>query len=220
MRLALFDLDNTLLAGDSDFEWAEFLISQGVLDRELHQARNARFYEDYKQGTMDIHAFLEFQLKPLSQHPRSQLDAWHEKYMATKIRGMMTDKARALVEKHREAGDLMMIITATNAFVTAPIAREFGIEHLIATLPEEIDGEFTGRVTGTPSFKEGKVTRLHAWLRERELGLADFEETWFYSDSLNDLPLLKVVDHPVAVDPDATLRAYAEAARWPIISLR
>lgn len=220
MRLALFDLDNTLLAGDSDFEWAEFLISQGVLDRQLHQARNAKFYEDYKKGTLDIHAFLEFQLKPLSQHPRSQLDVWHQKYMETKIRGMMTEKARALVEKHRQAGDLMMVITATNGFVTAPIARAFGIENLIATIPEEIDGEFTGRVSGVPSFKEGKVSRLHAWLHEREQGLADFEETWFYSDSLNDLPLLKVVDHPVAVDPDPTLRAYAEEARWPIISLR
>ena len=217
MRLALFDLDNTLLAGDSDFEWAEFLISQGVLDRQLHQARNAKFYEDYKNGTLDIHAFLEFQLKPLSQHPRSQLDAWHQKYMETKVRGMMTDKARALVEKHRQAGDLMMVITATNGFVTAPIARAFGIEHLIATIPEEIDGEFTGRVSGVPSFK---VTRLHAWLHEREQGLRDFEETWFYSDSLNDLPLLKVVDHPVAVDPDPTLRAYAAEANWPIISLR
>lgn len=220
MRLALFDLDNTLLAGDSDFEWAEFLISQGVLDRQLHQARNAKFYEDYKSGTLDIHAFLEFQLKPLSQHPRSQLDAWHQKYMETKIRGMMTAKSRALVEKHRQSGDLMMVITATNSFVTAPIAREFGIDHLIGTIPEEIDGEFTGRVTGVPSFKEGKVTRLHAWLHDRGQGLADFEETWFYSDSLNDLPLLKVVDHPVAVDPDPTLRAYAEEAKWPIISLR
>jgi HAD superfamily hydrolase (TIGR01490 family) len=220
LRLALFDLDNTLLAGDSDFEWAEFLISQGVLDRQLHQARNAKFYEDYKSGTLDIHAFLEFQLKPLSQHPRSQLDAWHQKYMETKIRGMMTAKSRALVEKHRQAGDLMMVITATNSFVTAPIAREFGIDNLIGTIPEEIDGEFTGRVTGVPSFKEGKVTRLHAWLHERGQGLADFEEAWFYSDSLNDLPLLKVVDHPVAVDPDPTLRAYAEEAKWPIISLR
>jgi HAD superfamily hydrolase (TIGR01490 family) len=220
LRLALFDLDNTLLAGDSDFEWAEFLISQGVLDGQLHQARNAKFYEDYKSGTLDIHAFLEFQLKPLSQHPRSQLDAWHRKYMETKIHGMMTDKARALVEKHRQAGDLMMVITATNGFVTAPIARAFGIENLIATIPEEIDGEFTGRVSGVPSFKEGKVTRLHAWLHERGQGLADFEETWFYSDSLNDLPLLKVVGHPVAVDPDPTLRAYAEEANWPIISLR
>jgi HAD superfamily hydrolase (TIGR01490 family) len=220
LRLALFDLDNTLLAGDSDFEWAEFLISQGVLDRELHQARNAKFYEDYKKGTLDIHAFLEFQLKPLSQHPRSQLDAWHRKYMESKIHGMMTDKSRALVEKHRQAGDLMMVITATNGFVTAPIARAFGIENLIATIPEEIDGEFTGRVSGVPSFKEGKVTRLHAWLHKRGQGLADFEETWFYSDSLNDLPLLKVVGHPVAVDPDPTLRAYAEEANWPIISLR
>lgn len=220
MRLALFDLDNTLLAGDSDFEWAEFLISQGVLDRELHQARNAKFYEDYKQGTLDIHAFLEFQLKPLSLHPRSQLDAWHRKYMETKVRPMMTEKSQALVEKHRAAGDLMMVITATNAFVTAPIAAAFGIPNLIATVPEEVDGQFTGRVAGQPSFKEGKVTRLHQWLEARGQGLQDFEETFFYSDSLNDLPLLKIVGKPVAVDPDATLRAYAEEAGWPVISLR
>lgn len=220
MRLALFDLDNTLLAGDSDFEWAEFLISQGVLDRELHQARNAKFYEDYKQGTLDIHAFLEFQLKPLSLHPRSQLDAWHRKYMETKVRPMMTEKSQALVEKHRAAGDLMMVITATNAFVTAPIAAAFGIPNLIATVPEEVDGQFTGRVAGQPSFKEGKVTRLQQWLEARGQGLQDFEETFFYSDSLNDLPLLKIVGNPVAVDPDATLRAYAEEAGWPVISLR
>lgn len=220
MRLALFDLDNTLLAGDSDFEWAEFLISQGVLDRELHQARNAKFYEDYKQGTLDIHAFLEFQLKPLSMHPRSQLDAWHRQYMETKVRPMMTEKSRALVEKHRAAGDLMMVITATNGFVTAPIAREFGISNLIATTPEEIDGEFTGRVAGVPSFKEGKVTRLYQWLESHGQRLADFEESCFYSDSLNDLPLLKIVDHPIAVDPDPTLRAYATEQGWPVISLR
>lgn len=220
MRLALFDLDNTLLAGDSDFEWAEFLISQGVLDRELHQARNAKFYEDYKLGTLDIHAFLEFQLKPLSMHPRTQLDAWHRQYMETKVRPMMTEKSRALVEKHRAAGDLMMVITATNGFVTEPIAREFGIEHLIATVPEEVDGEFTGRVSGIPSFKEGKVTRLKQWLEGHGKSLADFEETFFYSDSLNDLPLLKIVGRPVAVDPDATLRAYAEEAGWPVITLR
>lgn len=220
MRLALFDLDNTLLAGDSDFEWAEFLISQGVLDRELHQARNAKFYEDYKQGTLDIHAFLEFQLKPLSMHPRAQLDAWHRLYMESKVRPMMTEKSRALVEKHRAAGDLMMVITATNGFVTGPIAREFGIEHLIATVPEEVDGEFTGRVSGIPSFKEGKVTRLNQWLESRGQSLADFESSCFYSDSLNDLPLLNIVDHPVAVDPDPTLRAYAAEQSWPIISLR
>lgn len=220
MQLALFDLDNTLLAGDSDFEWGQFLISEGVLDREVHQATNERFYADYKAGTLDIMAFLEFQLKPLSRHPRSQLDAWHRRFMEERIRPMITPKARALVEKHRQNGDLMVIITATNSFVTKPIAREFGIEHLIATVPEERAGQFTGAVSGIPSFKEGKITRLQQWLDTRGENLESFDATWFYSDSLNDLPLLKLVDHPVAVDPDPTLRAHAEAQGWPIISLR
>jgi len=220
LQLALFDLDNTLLAGDSDFEWGRFLISVGAIDEELHLARNAQFYEDYKQGTLDIRAFLEFQLKPLSHHPRAQLDAWHAQYMDRVIRPMITPQSRALVEKHRARGDLLLIITATNSFVTGPIAREFGIEHLIGTVPEEIDGRFTGRVSGLPSFKEGKITRLLQWLEARGQDLGSFESTWFYSDSLNDLPLLKRVDHPVAVDPDPTLRVHAEQAGWPVISLR
>lgn len=220
MRLVLFDLDNTLLAGDSDFQWAEFLIEQGVLDRELHQARNRQFYEDYKQGTLDINAFLAFQLKPLAAHSRAQLDAWHELYMERKVRPMMTAKSRALVEKHRSDGDLLVVITATNSFVTTPIAQAFGIEYLIGTVPEERDGEFTGRVSGVPSFREGKVTRLLQWLAARGQHLRSFEESWFYSDSLNDLPLLEQVDHPVAVDPDATLCAHATARGWPVISLR
>jgi HAD superfamily hydrolase (TIGR01490 family) len=220
VRLALFDLDNTLLAGDSDFEWGQFLIGQGVLDRELHLARNLQFYEDYKAGTLDIHAFLEFQLKPLSMHSRSQLDTWHNLYMEQKVRPMMTDKARQLVNKHKANGDLMVIITATNSFVTTPIAREYGVEHLIGTVPEEVDGQFTGGVSGVPSFKDGKVTRLNQWLAERGQKLEDFETSWFYSDSHNDLPLMKMVKQPVAVDPDPQLKAYAEANGWPIISLR
>lgn len=220
MQLALFDLDNTLLAGDSDFEWAQFLIGQGVLDRELHLARNLQFYEDYKAGTLDIHAFLNFQLKPLSMHPRTQLDAWHALYMQQKVRPMMTEKGRALVQKHQDNGDLLVIITATNSFVTGPIAREFGVEHLIGTTPEEIDGEFTGRVTGTPSFKEGKISRLNQWLQERGQSLKSFDASWFYSDSHNDLPLMELVDHPVAVDPDPTLLAHAQHHHWPVISLR
>jgi len=220
LQLALFDLDNTLLAGDSDFEWAQFLISQGVLDRELHQARNAQFYEDYKQGTLDIHAFLDFQLRPLAQHSREQLDAWHASYMQQKIRPMMTGKARALVQKHHANGDLLVIITATNSFVTGPIAREFGVDHLIATTPEEVDGNFTGRVAGVPSFKEGKITRLLDWLATRGESFDSFETSWFYSDSHNDLPLMKLVDHPVAVDPDPTLLQHAQQEGWPVISLR
>jgi HAD superfamily hydrolase (TIGR01490 family) len=220
VNLALFDLDNTLLTGDSDFEWSQFLIEQGVLDRELFEAKNLAFYEQYKAGTLDIHEFLDFQLKPLSRHARKVLDQWHEEFMRRKVRPMMGDKARALVASHKTAGDVCVIITATNSFVTGPIAREFGIEHLIGTDPEQKEGEFTGRVAGTPSFREGKVMRMEQWLAERGWGWDSFGMTSFYSDSLNDLPLLSRVKRPVAVDPDATLRAHAEKQGWAVISLR
>jgi len=218
MNLALFDLDNTLLAGDSDFEWAQFLIDRGVLDREVYEARNQEFYDQYKAGTLDIREFLDFQLKPLSRHPRPVLDAWHADYMKERILPMIRDSARALVDKHR--GEVRVIITATNSFVTAPIARAFGIEHLIATEPEVRDGAFTGGVSGTPCFREGKVERLEAWLAGRGVGLKSVLKSTFYSDSHNDLPLLERVGHPVAVDPDTALRAHAEARGWPVISLK
>jgi HAD superfamily hydrolase (TIGR01490 family) len=218
MRLSLFDLDNTLLAGDSDFEWAQFLIEKGVLDREVYEASNQQFYEQYKAGTLDIHEFLDFQLKPLSRHPRKVLDDWHREYMRTHIMPIITQKARDLVASHRD--DARAIVTATNRFVTAPIAREFGIEHLVATEPEQHDGEFTGRVSGQPCFREGKVARVHGWLAEHGLKWESFKETWFYSDSLNDLPLLEQVTHPVAVDPDETLKEAALENGWMIISLR
>jgi len=217
MKLALFDLDNTLLSGDSDFEWAQFLIEQGVLDREVYEARNEEFFAQYRAGTLDIHEFLDFQLKPLSRHPRSVLDAWHGEFMQRKILPMVRDSARALVARH--AGDLRAVITATNSFVTAPIARVFGIEHLIATEPEERDGEFTGHVTDIPCFREGKVRRLEAWLEGQGRTLESFEQSWFYSDSMNDLALLTRVTHPVAVDPDEILRAHAQAHGWPVITL-
>ena len=220
MKLALFDLDNTLLNGDSDFEWSQFLIRIGVLDAELFEAQNLRFYEQYKAGTLDIHEFLDFQLKPLSRHPRSTLDTWHEQFMRDSVMPMVTAPSRALVAQHLAAGDVCVIITATNSFVTAPIAREFGIEHLIATEPEHNGGEFTGRVAGVPSFKEGKITRLNQWLAARGWTLDSFQDTTFYSDSLNDLPLLKIVQHPVAANPDDTLRAHAEKFGWPIVNLR
>jgi len=220
VNLVLFDLDNTLLSGDSDFEWSQFLIEQGVLDRELFEAKNLAFYEQYKAGTLDIHEFLDFQLKPLSRHARKVLDEWHEEFMRRKVRPMMGDKARQLVANHKAAGDICVIITATNSFVTAPIAREFGIEHLIGTDPEQKDGEFTGRVAGIPSFRDGKVTRMEAWLAERGWNWASFAETSFYSDSLNDLPLLSKVKNPVAVDPDDTLKKHAQKQGWPVISLR
>jgi HAD superfamily hydrolase (TIGR01490 family) len=218
--LALFDLDNTLLSGDSDFEWSQFLIEQGVLDRELFEAKNIAFYEQYKAGTLDIAEFLDFQLKPLSRHERKVLDAWHEEFMQCKVRPMMGQAARNLVARHLSAGDVCVIVTATNSFVTAPIAREFGVEHLIATDPEEKNGEFTGRVYGVPSFREGKVLRTESWLAQRGWNWESFGTSWFYSDSLNDLPLLAKVKQPVAVDPDATLRAYAEKQGWAVISLR
>ena len=216
-RLVLFDLDNTLLTGDSDFEWAQFLIEQGVVDREVYEARNQAFYDQYKAGTLDIFEFLNFQLKPLSRHPRTVLDEWYRQFMSGRILPMIRASARALVAKHRN--DVRVVITATNSFVTAPIAREFGVEHLIATEPEARNGEFTGNVSGIPCFREGKVSRLQGWLAGRGQTMASFDASWFYSDSLNDLPLLERVTHPVAVDPDDRLRAHAVARGWPIISL-
>lgn len=220
MDLVLFDLDNTLLAGDSDFEWAQFLIARGVLDRELHEARNRVFYEQYKAGTLDIHEFLDFQLKPLARHARSELDAWHADFMATRIRPIMTPAAQALVRRHLDAGALCAVVTATNSFVTGPIARSFGIPHLIATVPAQEDGRFTGQPRGTPSFREGKILRVEAWLESLGLCWQSFAQSWFYSDSHNDLPLLQKVTRPVAVDPDATLRAHAERHGWEILTLR
>ncbi|MDH2917572.1 MAG: HAD-IB family hydrolase [Sideroxydans sp.] len=220
MKLALFDLDNTLLNGDSDFEWSQFLIRIGVLDGELFAAQNLKFYEQYQAGTLDIFEFLDFQLKPLSLYPRSTLDVWHQQFMTESIMPMVTTASRDLVAQHQAAGDVCLIITATNSFVTAPIATVFGIEHLIATEPAQKSGEFTGAVAGVPSFKAGKITRLNDWLSARGWTLDSFSDTTFYSDSHNDLPLMKLVRHPVAANPDETLRAYAEQHHWPIISLR
>jgi HAD superfamily hydrolase (TIGR01490 family) len=219
-NLALFDLDNTLLAGDSDYSWSLFLIEQGLLDASSHRARNEQFYQDYKNGNLDIYKFLEFQLKPLSQHSVAFLDTLHLKFMQEVIRPMMTTKAQDLVNKHQAAGDLCLIITATNSFVTKPIAEAYGIKHLIGTDPEMIDGRYTGGVSGVPSFQVGKVIRIKQWLAERQQQLSDFETSYFYSDSQNDLPLMKLVTNPVAVDADETLTEYAKAQHWPHISLR
>lgn len=219
MDLVLFDLDNTLLAGDSDFEWAQFLISKGVLDPEVHEARNRVFYEQYKAGTLDIFEFLDFQLQPLARHDRAQLDAWHAEFMRERIAPMIGDAARALVNKHLASDAVVAIVTATNSFVTGPIAREFGIPHLIGTIPAQENGQFTGKPRGLPSFKAGKITRVEEWLESIGMYWGSFEQTWFYSDSLNDLPLLKLVTHPVAVDPDDTLRAHAVQAGWPVLAL-
>jgi len=219
VELVLFDLDNTLLAGDSDFEWAQFLIGKGVLDPEVHEARNNVFYEQYKAGTLDIFEFLDFQLQPLARHDRAQLDAWHAEFMRTRIVPMIGEPARRLVNKHLEDDAIVAIVTATNSFVTGPIAREFRIPHLIATIPAMENGQFTGKPRGLPSFKAGKIARVEEWLESMGLYWGSFERTWFYSDSHNDLPLLERVTHPVAVDPDPTLRAHAEQAGWPVLSL-
>ena len=220
MNLALFDLDNTILAGDSDYNWSRFLIQEGYLDGAIHAEKNEKFYADYKDGTLDIFAFVEFQFKPLARNPRSVLNQLLKKYVEEVIKPMITDKARALVKKHQESGDLIIVITATNSFITKPIAALFGIENLIGTDPEEKEGEFTGKVSGTPSFKEGKVTRLEAWLKSKNLSLASFEKSYFYSDSHNDLPLMEKVTHPVAVDSDNILSECATSKGWPQISLR
>jgi HAD superfamily hydrolase (TIGR01490 family) len=217
MALAIFDLDNTLLAGDSDYLWGRFLAARGIVDSADYERENERFYREYKEGILDIVEFLRFSLRPLRNNPRERLEALRERFVAELIEPIMLPAARALVESHRQAGDTLMIITATNAFVTAPIAHRFGVEHLIATLPAEENGRFTGEPCGQPAFREGKVHRLAAWL---EAHGEDLVGSSFYSDSHNDLPLLERVDRPVAVDPDPRLRATAESRGWPVISLR
>jgi len=217
MKLVLFDLDNTLLDGDSDFEWAQFLIEKKILDRANYESRNAEFYRAYQNGSLDIMEFLDFQLQPLSQYPRYQLNQWHKDFMQEKIHPMITDSARDLV--HRFKGELIAIVTATNAFITRPIADEFGIKHLIATDLEEEEGEFTGRVSGLPSFKDGKVTRVESWLRSIGFSMGSFEESLFFSDSVNDIPLLEAVQKAVAVNPDQKLLAHAELRGWEVLQL-
>ncbi len=217
MTLAIFDLDNTLLRGDSDHAWGRFLIENHIVDGEEYERENERYYAQYQAGTLDIMEFLAFALRPLSLHDRATLDAWHRQYMQAKVLPMITPAARALVNLHRAHGDTLVIITATNRFVTAPIAEEFEISHLIATEPEERDGRFTGKVAGTPCYREGKVTRLKSWIKQQGLTMQD---SWFYSDSHNDLPLLSIVDHPVAVNPDDILRREAQQRGWQILPLR
>ncbi|MBE0621068.1 MAG: HAD family hydrolase [Burkholderiales bacterium] len=218
MELVLFDLDNTLLNGDSDYEWAQFLIEQGVLERASYEHRNEEFFEQYKAGRLDIYAFLDFQLAPLAQYPRAQLDSWHALFMAKKILPIIFDAARRLVNRSLQEGHLCAIVTATNSFVTAPIAREFGVAHLVATEPEQIDGRFTGKVSGTPCFREGKIARVEQWLAAQGRRWGDFAVSRFYSDSHNDLPLLEKVTHPVAVRPDHPLRQRALERGWEVIA--
>lgn len=217
MSLAIFDLDNTLLGGDSDHAWGEFIVAHQIVDPKAYQAQNDRFFNDYLAGKLDIQVYLNFCLQLLGEHETAQLNAWHEAFMAEKITPIILPKALALIEKHRAAGDTLMIITATNRFITAPIARQLGIDILLATECERDDKGFTGRTVDVPCFREGKVTRLQRWLLENNRTL---KGSYFYSDSHNDLPLLSMVEHPVAVDPDETLKAHAEAQGWPVVSLR
>lgn len=219
MKLVLFDLDNTLLAGDSDYAWGQFLIEQGVLDRQTHEGKNREFYRQYQQGTLNIDDFLAYQLQALAGRPPEILHNWHTQFMQRHIAPMITPAARKLVTGALRDADLVAIVTATNSFVTRPIARAFGIEHLIATEPEMHEGRYTGRVHGTPSFREGKIARLDQWLAEQGKPFDRFDETHFYSDSHNDLPLLGRVSHPVAVNPDPLLLAHAHAHGWPILAL-
>jgi HAD superfamily hydrolase (TIGR01490 family) len=219
-RLTLFDLDNTLLGGDSDYGWAQFLIEQGVVDAESYERRNAEFFADYKAGQLDIHAFLAFQLRPLADNELADLLAWRERFIAEKIRPMLLPLGKKLVEERLAAGDLVAVVTATNSFITRPIAALYGVTHLVATEPEVVAGRFTGRPSGEPCFQAGKLACLDAWLAGLDRHLGDFSESWFYSDSHNDLPLLLAVTHPVAIDPDPVLAAQASARGWPIASWR
>ena len=216
MALALFDLDNTLLAGDSDYLWGVFLSEKGVVDRDTYERENERFYEEYKEGRLDIMEFLAFSLRPLAENDPAQLHAWREEFLREKIDPIITEDARLLVEMHRKRSDTLAVITATNAFVTAPIVERFGVPHLIATEPEMVEGRYTGRVRGIPCFREGKVKRLQAWLAGRDESL---EDAWFYSDSHNDLPLLERVSHPMPVDPDPALETVAAEKGWPVLYL-
>lgn len=217
MALAIFDLDNTLIAGDSDHSWGEFLVSEQRVDAQQFKKTNDQFYADYVAGSLDIFAYLEFSLQPLTKMSMSELAQLHEEFMRQIIKPMQLPKAQALLQKHRDAGDRLLIITSTNRFIVEPICHSLGVSELLATDAEIVDGSYTGKVAGTPTYKEGKVTRLNTWLQEHNETL---EGSWFYSDSINDLPLLLEVDHPVAVDPCLTLREAAETREWQIISLR
>lgn len=217
MRLTIFDLDNTLLDGDSDYLWGRFLVEQGHVDGDAYERQNRAFYEDYQAGTLDIHAFARFSMAPLAAHPLEQLQSWRRRFIEQKIRPIVAPLAPALIERHRSQGDRMMIMTATNRFITEPIAELLGIDALIATEAEMQDGRYTGQLTGIPNFQDGKVRRLEQWLADQA---EQAEHITAYSDSHNDLPLLKRADTAVAVDADERLRAEARSQGWPIISLR
>lgn len=217
MALAIFDLDNTLLGGDSDYLWGQYLAENGIVDGEAYERENLKYFQQYEAGTLDIFEFLRFSLRPLAENDPTQLLSWRSEFVAEKIQPILLPAAQKLLEKHRGAGDTLVIITATNRFVTEPIAELLGVPHLLATDPEQVAGRYTGDVSGTPCFKEGKITRLREWLTTSGHSLA---KSWFYSDSHNDIPLLELVDHPVAVDPDPLLTQHAHHKGWPVVTLR
>jgi len=216
-RLALFDLDNTLLAGDSDHGWGEFIVKQGLVDADDYGRKNDAFYQDYLAGSLDMAAYAEFALAPLTQYSATELETIHAQFMHSTIIPMIAAKTQALLDQHRQAGDVLVIVTATNDFITTPIAQHLGIPHLIATPAERIDGRYTGKLSAAPCFKAGKIDNLNAWMEQHGHNI---EGACFYSDSHNDLPLLELVAEPIAVDPDTKLKAHAQAKGWPVISLR
>ncbi len=218
VSLAIFDLDNTLIAGDSDFLWGQFLVEQGIVDGIQYEQANARFFQDYKNGSLDISEYLNFALKPLADHPVEQLLEWRMQFVEKKIKPLLLPKAQRRINWHRNNGDTLLIITATNRFVTEPTAELYGVDNLLATNPEFIDGKYTGKVEGTPCYQDGKIVNLDQWLSEGREKLA--EKSWFYSDSMNDIPLLQQVDYAVAVDADQTLTKKAEQEGWLISSFR
>jgi HAD superfamily hydrolase (TIGR01490 family) len=217
VSLAIFDLDNTLIADDSDYLWGQFLVDQGIVNKELYENANIKFYEEYKKGTLNIVEFLHFSLHPLANNDAKQLYQWRDQFIQTIIKPILLKPAQALINHHRNKGDTLLVITATNRFVTEPIVNLYGIDNLLATTPEFIDDKFTGRFNGIPCFQEGKVKLLEEWLKT---STETMQGSWFYSDSHNDLPLLKLVDNPVAVDPDEKLTLFARKNNWPIVSLR
>jgi HAD superfamily hydrolase (TIGR01490 family) len=216
MTLALFDLDNTLLSGDSDYEWGCFLVRKKLVDKVKFEAVNLEFYDQYKQGTLDIYEFASFCFKPLAERSMEELQTLHNEFMDTVIRPKMGDKARELIRFHKEQGHTLLVITATNSFITRPIVKAFGIDNLLATEPKIVNGRYIAEIEGTPCFQEGKVTRLKQWLRQNNASLAG---SYFYSDSFNDLPLMEVVEHVIAVDPDEKLAKIAKQRAWKVISL-
>ena len=218
-RLALFDLDHTLLPIDSDYEWGCFLGRHGIVDADEFQSRNQDYAEQYKAGTLDVLEFLGFSLGMIANRPPAEIESWRRQYMEEVIEPNITPQARSLVDTHLQRGDLCALVTATNTFVTAPIAVAFGIDHLVGSEAEQVNGVYTGRPHGTPSFREGKVTRTEAWLASLHKTWRDFDEVWFYSDSSNDIPLLEHATHPVATNPDPGLLALDRKRHWPVIEL-